>query len=276
MKLGIIVDSTSGLSEKEAREKKWGYLPLHIFLDGKDYAEGRDITADEVYDILTIDTDTRSSCSSSSDVLAEFEKMSKEYDHVIVYPLSTKLSGQYSSLLMLSKEFENIHVFESHSMSLQATRGAEFALKLASEGKDINEIMDALEDTKNNALAVIIPSTLDWLVKGGRVKSNVATMANMLKIIPMIKFYDGELTKHGKGRTFNKTVLKGAKDIVSHFEGEEYELLILHTSHPELDRHVEAIEGLIGKKAEVISLPTVITMHVGLGAIIVAGLKVCK
>ncbi|CAM9116878.1 DegV family protein [Mycoplasma todarodis] len=273
MKLGIIVDSASGLSEKEARAKGWGYLPLHIFMDNIDYAEGRDITAQDVYDKLTIDTVTRTSSSSSADILEEFERMSKEYDHVIFYPLSSGLSGQYSTTSMFAKDFDNVHVFESHSLSLQAKWSAEYAEKLASEGKTIEEILQALEETKDNAFAIIAPGTLDWLVKGGRVKQNVASMANMLKIVPMIKFEHGELNKYGKGRTYNKTIIKAIKGVQEHFEGEEYKLLVIHTSHPDLDKHVKVAEELTGKKAIVISLPTVITMHVGLKAIVIAGVK---
>ncbi len=273
MKLGIIVDSSSGMSETEARAKGWGYLPLHIFMDGVDYAEGRDITADDVYKKLTIETTTRTSSSSSADILEEFEKMSKEYDQVIFYPLSSGLSGQYSTTSMFAKNFDNVHVFESHSLSLQAKWSAEFAERLAAEGKTIEEILDALEATKDNAFAIIAPGTLDWLVKGGRVKSNVAAMANMLKIVPLIKFEHGELTKYGKGRTYNKTVVKAIKGVQEHFEGEEYKLLVIHTSHPDLDKHVQVAEEMTGKKAIVISLPTVITMHVGLKAIVIAGVK---
>ncbi len=276
MKLGIIVDSSSGMSETEARAKGWGYLPLHIFMDGVDYAEGRDITADDVYKRLTIETTTRTSSSSSADILEEFKKMSKEYDHVIFYPLSSGLSGQYSTTSMFAKEFKNVHVFESHSLSLQAKWSAEYAEKLAEKGKSIEEILEALEETKDNAFAIIAPGTLDWLVKGGRVKPNVAAMANMLKIVPLIKFEHGELTKYGKGRTYNKTVLKAIKGVQEHFGGEDYKLLVIHTSHPELEKYVELAEETTGKKAIVISLPTVITMHVGLKAIVIAGVKKFK
>ncbi|WP_168380651.1 DegV family protein [Mycoplasma todarodis] len=273
MKLGIIVDSASGISEKEARAKGWGYLPLHIFMDGVDYAEGREITAEEVYETLTIETATRTSSSSSADIIKEFKTMSEKFDHVIFYPLSSGLSGQYSTTSMFAKEFDNVHVFESHSLSLQAKWSAEYAEKLASEGKSIEEILSALEKTKDNAFAVVVPGTLEWLVKGGRVKSNVASMANMLKIVPMIKFEKGELLKYGKGRTFNKTVIKAVKGVQEHFDGEEYKLLVIHTSHPELDKHVKVAEEMTGKKAIVISLPSVITMHVGLKAIVIAGVK---
>ncbi len=273
MKLGIIVDSSSGLSEKEARAKGWGYLPLHIFMDGVDYAEGRDITAEEVLDKITIDTVTRTSSSTPADILAEYKVMAKKYDYVFVYPLSSGLSGQYSSLATFAKEFNNIYVFDSHSLSLQATWGSEYAEKLASEGKSIEEILKALEKTKDDAFAIVVPGTLDWLVKGGRVKSNVAAMANMFKIVPMIKFEKGELLKYGKGRTYNKTIIKGADALKAWFSEEDYRLIVLHTSHQELDIHINTIAKVIGKKPIVIPLPSTITMHVGLNAIIIAGVK---
>ncbi len=273
MKLGIIIDSSSGLSEKEARAKGWGYLPMHIFMDDVDYAEGRDITNEEVYKKLTVDTRIRTSSSSSADIINEYKKMSKEYDHVFVYPLSSKLSGQYSAAATLAKDFQNIHVFESHSMSLQAKWSAEYVEKLAKEGKNIEEILEIMEPTKDNSFAIITPGSLKWLVKGGRVGKNVAAMANMLKIVPMIKFENGEMSKYGKGRTFNKTVIKAINGVSEYFEGMKYELLVIHTMHPELNKYVKVAEEITGKKANVILLPTVIAMHVGLEAIVIAAVK---
>ncbi len=273
MKLGIIVDSSSGLSKKETEDRGWGFIPLHIFLDKVDYADGIDITTQGVYDKLTLETEVRTSASSPIEVMEEFQRMSNTFDHVIVYPLSTKLSSQTNNLKMFSKEFENIHVIESHGLGKVNTAQCEKAEMLAKAGVNIEEILETLHETRDDYFSVLLPHSLDWLVKGGRVGQRVASMASMLKIVPMISFSNGELDKYGKGRTFQKTVIKATKDVLSKFKKESCDLYIYHVGNKDKKEHLKRIEVEIGKKPIEILLPSAIALHVGLEAIGIMALK---
>ncbi len=267
MKLGIIIDSSSGLSKKEAEERGWGFLPLHIFLDKVDYADGIDINMQGVYDKLTLDTEVRTSASSPAEVLKEFERMSKEFDEVIVYPLSSGLSSQISNLTMFAKDFPNIHVFDSHGLAGINIIRCEQAEKMANDGMDIENILEELNRTKDDHFAILLPHSLDWLVKGGRVGPKVASMASMLKIVPMISFEEGALKKHGKGRTFQKTLVKGSKDVISKFETSECVFFLYHVDNKEVKDHSKRILETTGVKVKEMLLPSAIALHVGLEAI---------
>ncbi|TCG10401.1 DegV family protein [Mycoplasma todarodis] len=273
MKLGIIVDSSSGLSKKEAEDRGWGFIPLHIFLDKVDYADGIDITTQGVYDKLTLETEVRTSASSPSEVMDEFQRMSEAFDHVIVYPLSSELSSQTNNLKMFSKEYENIHVIESHGLGKVNTTQCEKAEKLAQSGADIEEILETLHKTRDDYFSLLLPHSLDWLVKGGRVGSKVASMASMLKIVPMISFESGKLDKYGKGRTFHKTVIKATKDVLSKFKKDDCDLFIYNVGNQDIEEHLKRIEAEIGKKPIEILLPSAIALHVGLEAIGIMALK---
>ncbi|CAM9117655.1 DegV family protein [Mycoplasma todarodis] len=273
MKLGIIVDSSSGLSKKEAEDRGWGFIPLHIFLDKVDYADGIDITTQGVYDKLTLETEVRTSASAPGEVLAEFERMTDKYDHIIVYPLSSELSSQTNNLKMFAKEFSNIHIIESHGLSKINVVQCEKAERMAKEGKEIEEILDTLHNSRDDYFAVLLPHSLDWLVKGGRVGSTVASMATMLKIVPMISFAQGELNKYGKGRTFQKTVTKAAKDTINKFGADNCDLYVYHVGNKDIKEHLQRIETATGKKPIEIYLPSAIALHVGLEAVGIMALK---
>ncbi|MCP4355746.1 MAG: hypothetical protein GY793_08995 [Proteobacteria bacterium] len=136
-------------------------MPLHIFLDKRDYADGIEITTQGVYDKLTLETEVRTSASAPGEVIDEFERMSKEFDQVIVYPLSSGLSSQTNNLKMFAKDFENIHVIDSHGLSEINVTQCEKAEKLAAEGSSIEEIVDSLERMKDDYFAVLLPYSLD-------------------------------------------------------------------------------------------------------------------
>ncbi|TCG11228.1 DegV family protein [Mycoplasma marinum] len=267
MKLGIIVDSSTGLTKKEVSSRGWGFVPLHVFLNEQDFADGIEITTEEVYQKLNLDTNVRTSASSPAEILELFEAMSSKYDHVIVYGLSKELSSQTSNLTLFSNDFENIHVINSLGLSQIIVSECERAQRLAKEGKEIEEIVESLRKNTKGYEALLIPHSLDWLVKGGRVNSTVATMASMLKIVPIIKFKDGKLDRHGKGRIFSKTLVKVTKEIIERFDGEEYDLYALHAGNKMIDEHINNLESITNKKIKKLFFPSTIALHVGLEAI---------
>ncbi len=84
----------------------------------------------------------------------------------------------------------------------------------------------------------------------------------MLKIVPIIKFKNGNLEKYAKGRVFNKTVTKIARYIQEEsVEGSEY-IIYYASRNPDLEL-IDRVEKEIGKKLESHKLPIVIGAHTG-------------
>ncbi|WP_430001023.1 DegV family protein, partial [Mycoplasmopsis bovis] len=54
----------------------------------------------------------------------------------------------------------------------------------------------------------VIPKYNRYLVKGGRLHPAAALVARMLKLVPIIKWEDGQLMKENIGRNFEKTISK--------------------------------------------------------------------
>ncbi|MCP4336795.1 MAG: DegV family EDD domain-containing protein [Mycoplasma sp.] len=267
MKLGIIIDSSSGITKKEANDKGWGFLPLHINVDGKDYAEGVDLNAKNLESILNLNSNVRTSASTPADIQKEFELFSEKYDEVIVVPLSTELSSQNNNLKAFAKEFKNISVITSKSLSLANKIICEKIEELNKKGLNIKEILNIAEKISSDFYGVSAPLTLDWLVKGGRINSSIASMANMLKIIPLIKIQDGKLDKFGKGRTFKKSILKALKEVN---KKNNNNMMILHSNNDNIEEIAKEIEVSLGKKVIIGLFPVSITLHIGIGAVAIA------
>ncbi len=268
MNLGIIIDSSTGITKKEATKKGWGFLPLYLNIDGKEYAEGIDLDTNSLSEKLSLESNVKTSASSPAEVLDLFEKFSKKYDEVIVFPLSTELSSQNNNLKIFAKEFKNINVINSKSLSLPTLRVIEKVLKENDGKKNIQELVQIANETTKTFFGIVAPKTLDWLVKGGRVNSSLASMANMLKIVPLIKLENGKLDRHGKGRTFNKSIIKAARYIIE--EKKPKSLMVLHAGNPEIGEVVKNIKEITKLEVEVGLFPPSITLHIGLEAVSVA------
>ena len=274
MKLGIIIDSASGWTKEEATNKGWGYIPILITINGKTYKDGVDLNDHSFYSTIDINDDVATACASPVLFDEVFSKMSKEYDEVIFLPLSHDLSSHNSIAIQCSHKFKNVHVIKSKSAGYEIIHFLQQAEKLAANNVGIKEIISRLNAATKKAQGMIIPKSMDWLKKGGRISKSTAMLGNMLSIIPII-YFDGRMEKWGKGRTLPKTILKACKglDDMLDNESDKYEhiLLVAHEKNdPNYKKIDDKLRGILekhlNKSLRMIPLPRLITIHVGLGA----------
>lgn len=261
MKLGIIIDSSAGLTKAEADKKGWGLLPLFLSIDGKDYADGIDITPEKYYEIINIENDVRTSATPPGLIVDMFEKFSKKYDHVLVYGLSKALSSQSNNLMTFGGDFENVHIVESKGVGHAIVKDLEVIEKMVKDGDSIEKIVDKANKLTAQQYGLLLPATMKWLLKGGRVSPAAAAMGNLLKIIPIISFKDGELDKHGKGRVFSKAVYKTAMYLKDDMPG--YEFHIYHGQFEGMDEILNELKVILGDKAIFTYVPPSIANHTG-------------
>ena len=273
MKLGIIIDSSAGLTKKEADERGWGFLPLHLYINGKEYIDGIDIQAKTYYSKIKLEDEVKTSASSPGEIMEILGKMSRENDHVIVYALSEGLSSQTNNIAMIAGDLDNVHVVPSNNVGYAIVDICEKIEEMAKdESLSFNDIIKEVEAIDQSIYGVAIPDTLKWLVKGGRVNNSVARMANLLKIIPLIKFENGKLDKLGKGRILKKALSK----VATHFKEERSrcKYMIYSAQNKDIDELKEIIIEHIGtKEIEVRDFPPIIGNHIGPGVIAIISYK---
>ena len=266
MKLGIVIDSSAGISKKDANKRGWGFLPLYLNIDGKDYADGIDITPEQYYDLVNINSEVRTSATPPGIAMDIIEKKAKENDYVLVYALSTGLSSQTNNIKMITQDLDNVFVVPSLGVGFAITRDAEELEKMAKSGTSWSKIKEVSIEMTNSLYGVAAPETLKWLVKGGRVSSGVASMANLLKIVPLISFENGKLEKYGKARVFRKAVKKVARELKEKF-GDSVEYIIYHANNENISALEESIYEVIGHKIPTVLFPNVIVNHTGPGVV---------
>lgn len=262
MKLGIIIDSSAGLTAEQAKQRGWGFLPLYMNIDGKDYADGIDMVARDFYKQISIEQEVRSSATPPALIMDAFEKASKEFDHVLVYGLSMGLSSQTNNLTTFAKEFKNVHVVESKNVGYAITKDCEYAEKMAKDGASIEEIVAEINKLSEGSFGVAVPATMKWLVKGGRVSSGAAAMGNLLKIVPLISFgHDGKLDKYGKGRVFDRAAVNVAKELIENNSDKEF--MIYKGTFDGEESLINELKEVLGQNVEVQYFPPVIAIHTG-------------
>src|SRR4051794_4299069 len=93
-----VTDSTAYLDGELANHPDIYKIPLTILLDDEEYADGIDLTAEELYlKLKELKTPPKTSQPSIGAFQELYEKLAQDYDQIVAVLLSSKLSGTVSS-----------------------------------------------------------------------------------------------------------------------------------------------------------------------------------
>ena len=228
MKVAIMTDSNSGITQKEANELGIFVLPMPFTINGQEFEEDINLTQDEFYDKLMTGAEVFTSQPAAGEVTKFFDNILKEYDQIVHIPMSSGLSGSCQTALMLAQEDEykeKVYVVDSQRISVTQKWDVLDALALSKQGKDAKEIHDILMDNKLNASIYITVNTLEYLKKGGRITPAAAALGGLLKIKPILTIQGEKLDSFQKTRTMAKAskIMIDAitKDIKEHIDDSE-------------------------------------------------------
>lgn len=194
MKIAIVTDSTSYLSEEEAEKYNITVVPMPVIIDGREYHEGQDITTEEFYDKLTT---SKSFPSTSQAPVGEMINVynslaDKGYDTVISIHLASTISGMYNSLVSIAPTIERIKVIPYDSQITVKLMGylAIQASKMAALDRTPEEIIKYLDGLRATFDELFVVDDLQNLVRGGRLSNASAFIGGLLKIKPLLTFDD--------------------------------------------------------------------------------------
>lgn len=207
MKVAIMTDSNSGITQKEAQELGIFVLPMPFTIGGQEYEEDINLSQEEFYDKLMNDVDVFTSQPAAGEVTKFFDNILKDFDEIVHIPMSSGLSGSCQTATMLASEEEYAgKVFVVNSQRVSVTQKCDVldAVELVKQGKSAQEIHDILMENKLNATIYITVNTLEYLKKGGRITPAAAALGGLLKIKPILTIQGEKLDSFQKTRTMAK------------------------------------------------------------------------
>ena len=199
MKTRIIVDSTADLMPEI--KKRVYTVPLTIYFENQEFVDGVTIDHKTFYEkLIESDVMPKTSQATPDAFMKVFDRAKEAGESAVVITVASKLSGTYQSAMIAAAEYENIYVVDSTSAAVGSGILVELAIRMMDEGKDAQEIANALEDEKKYIVLVALVDTLEYLKKGGRISKSVAFAGAVLNIKPVISLADGEINVLGKAR----------------------------------------------------------------------------
>jgi DegV family protein with EDD domain len=209
MKIAVMTDSTAYIPS-ELKEKYNIYMvPLSVVFGDVSYREEIDITTEDFYQkIKESENLPTTSQPSVGNILEKLEELSKDYDAVISIHLSSKISGTYSAVASVGEMVEGIKVYPFDT-ELSAMPQGFFAIEAAEQIKRHKtpvEIIEHLNQMKENTRAYFMVDDLTNLQRGGRLSGAQALIGSLLQIKPILHFVDGIIVPFEKIRTRKKAI----------------------------------------------------------------------
>jgi len=187
-KIALITDSTSDLTEEIIENYNVTVLPFRIIYKDREYLDGVDIKANEVYENLEKEVPTSSlpPLKKMHDVYMNLQ--AQGYTHVIAILLSSGLSGIYNALSLVSTEYPKIQsfIFDSKSISYGEGLLIEESGKLITTQTPFDTIKEKIEEFRKKLEVYFVVDTLEYLKRGGRIGKVSGTIGELLKIKPII------------------------------------------------------------------------------------------
>ena len=278
MAIKIVTDSTSYISDEYIKKYDIKLVSLNVIINGVSSREV-DIENKVFYEEIRNSKEIpKSSQPIPNEMLNTFKEIVKDGDSIVGIFLSSKMSGTYSNANMIKDMIledypdAEIHILDSKTNCMQMGFAVIEAARTASEGKSINEVINAANHVINNSRFLFTPETLEYLKKGGRIGGAAALFGNVLQIKPILTVVNGETSVFKKVRTRKKAIEEIVKTVLEEIESKGLGDIVVHHINCQEDglKLAKALENKLGKKVEIQSIGPVIGVHVGPGSIGIA------
>ena len=242
MSFAIITDSTSDISPVRAQELGIYVIPLHVIIEGEDLLDQVQITAQEYVERMA---------------------GSEQLPHT-----SQPSAGEFKEL------FDRVRA-DGHDSAIFISLCSEwYALAMREDGRSLDETEAQIRATLPDAHLLLIPRTLENLVKNGRAPKLAGQLTQMLNIRLAVspEWKSGEIKAVKKGRGAKRIVANTMADCLAFLaEHPGASVRVLTTGAAEEQELVnEALAGQDYVDAGTGPIGCTIATHVGVDAIAIS------
>ena len=274
MKLAVITDSSAFLQAETLRKEDLFVLDIPVNIDGQEYVEGVNLTAQEFYEKMASASELPKTSQPSIAKLDEILSSLKDkgYTHALGLFLSSGISGFYQNIQYMNDEYEGLTIAFPDTRITSAPLGymVESVFRWAEQGKEFTTILDQLENQIQKTSAFIMVDDLDHLVKGGRLSNGAAILGNLLSIKPILYFNDqGVIEVYEKVRTEKKATKRLVEIVKEATAIGNYQITVIHGNAPQkaADLRQLLIDGGVATDVSIATFGSVIGTHLGEGSI---------
>ena len=202
-KIAILTDSASDITPDMIEGLDVTVIPIRLKIGENNYKDGVNLSKKEFWrKLLTEKVIPKTAQPSPAEFRDYYEELfNKGYEKILSIHISSKMSGtqQVAKVAreMLKRE-KDIIIVDSKSVTFGQAYQVLEAAKMIKAGVKLEDILTRLYEIADKMKVYFAVSDLTYLEKGGRIGRASSVIGNLLKLRPVLKLEDGEVSLETK------------------------------------------------------------------------------
>jgi len=234
-KVAIVTDSSAYIPPSMLDGLLISVVPLNIHWKNDTYLDGVTISTEELAHRLRRGDPIPTTSHASPNTFREVYLPLLENDYSILsIHVSSRLSGVYDSALLAASEFDGrIRVMDGESVSMALGFLVLQAARAAAHNASLEECQQLVTKNIPRTGAFLLPETLEYLRRGGRIGRVAHLFGTLLKIIPIIEFCN-EVQVARRVRTYRQALDALLESVENRISGRwPVKMAFLHVGAPQ-------------------------------------------
>jgi DegV family protein with EDD domain len=278
-RIALVTDSTCDIPAEWIQQYDITVVPLTIIFGSQQFLDGVDLTAEQFYQRLPMETNhpTTSQPKPAAFLEAYSAAAARGAQEILTITISSAMSGTMESARRAAQECSiPVHVVDGKNNSMGLGWQVIAAARVRDSGGTLEEMLAAAEQVRQDMVYYISLDTIEYLSKGGRIADAARFLNSVLQIKPLIlvRPETGTVGAGMPGRS-RKAAIEGLyKEFFRRMNtSRPMHITILHNNAPdEAQELAERVEREYAPKEMFISIVSpVLGVHTGPRAIALCG-----
>lgn len=189
-RVAVVIDSAADLPDSVLEQLDIHMVPARVHFGAHSYLDKISLSPEQFFrELATNPQHPKTSLPPPGDFRRAFEFLGSHYEGVVYVGLTARLSGTYQSAETgagRARTRARILMIDSQTASLGQGLIAMRAAEVAAAGADAAAVREAALVARGRTRTWGCLVTLDYAVRGGRVPRWVRTVANLLRLTPIL------------------------------------------------------------------------------------------
>lgn len=264
-KIKIVTDSSTTIEADLAKELGITIIPLSVMVDGVVYSDS-DLSEGEFLNLMRGAKHLPKTSQPPVGLFAEtFSKLAKDGSQIIAILLSHALSGTVEAARQgATLSGADVTILDSGFTDQAAKFQVVEAARLAQVGASKEEIITTIDAVKDKTELYLGVSTLENLVKGGRIGRVQGMLSSLLNIRVIMEMKNHQLTPIVKGRG-NKAFKKWLDEFTSGLNKKDVaEIGISYSGKADFAHEIkDLLQAHVDTEISVLETGSIIQTHTG-------------
>lgn len=197
----LVVDSTADLPDELVQDPNLTLVPLTVFFGEEAFLDWVELTPDRFYEKLVSASRLPTTSQPPPGVWADlYRRLRGRYERVYSVHLSAEFSGTCETARVAAQAVDGVTVVDSRLATGGIAMLVDRMMDRIDRGVSQEEFDAYIEYFHANKTFLFLPTTLDYLYKGGRIGRASHLVGTLLNIKPVLTIEDGVADEFKKAR----------------------------------------------------------------------------